>query len=82
MEEEFKIIKHNVKGYFIKAKYKPNSDLNPIGKWKQSNHLSYELKNYLNQNLTKDKELPKRIEVGGSDIEIMGFKKSNIYIFD
>ena len=82
MEEEFKIIKHNVKGYFIKAKYKPNSDLNPIGKWKQPNHLSYELKNYLNQNLTKDKELPKRIEVGGSDIEIMGFKKSNIYIFD
>ena len=49
MEDEFKIIEQNVKGYFIKAKYKPNPDLNPIGKWKQSNHLAYELKNYLHQ---------------------------------
>lgn len=82
MEDEFKTIEQNVKGYFIKAKYKPNSDLNPIGKWKQLNHLSYELKNYLNQNLTKDKEFPKRIVVGGSEMEIIEFKKSNINKFE
>ena len=82
MENEFKIIEQNVKGYFIKAKYKPNPDLNPIGKWKQSNHLAYELKNYLHQNMGKETKIPKKIVVGGSEIEIMEFKKNNIYKFD
>lgn len=82
MVNEFKTIEQNIKGYFIKVQYKPNPDLNPIGKWKQSNHLAFELKNYLHQNVGKEKKLPKKFVVGGSDIEIIELKKTNIYKFD
>ena len=82
MVNEFKTIEQNIKGYFIKVQYKPNPDLNPIGKWKQSNHLAFELKNYLHQNVGKEKKLPKKFVVGGSDIEIIELKKNNIYKFN